>query len=105
MSNTKQALIFGASGVSGWSFVNEILNDYPSKGIWSRVHALTNRPLPAPTLWPEDKRLSVVSGIDLLEGSQADIESKLRTAIPDISQVTHVFYLGGCWEAMSKYSV
>lgn len=36
----KRAIVFGASGVTGWSFVNEILNDYPEKGIWVRYAIL-----------------------------------------------------------------
>jgi len=91
MTNT--ALVFGASGVSGWAFVNEILNDYPQKSVWSGVHALTNRPLdPQAALWPKDERLAVTSGINLLEGSQQDVERKLAT-IPGIENVTHVVYL------------
>lgn len=92
----KSALIFGASGVSGWAFVNEILNDYPQKGVWDRVHALTNRKLaPEYTLWPKDPRLHLVSGVDLLVGTQDDLEAAIRSQISDIDQVTHVYYLGG----------
>lgn len=91
----KSALVFGASGVSGWSFVNEILNDYPKQGVWDKVYALTNRPLSAKdSFWPTDDRLSIVSGIDLLKGSQDDLETELRQKIPSIEQVTHVYYLG-----------
>jgi len=90
----KSALIFGASGVTGWSFVNELLNDYPHKGVWGRVHALTNRSLKAEdSLWPEDERLNIVSGIDLLQGSQEDLDQRLG-AIKNIHEVTHVYYLG-----------
>lgn len=90
----KSALIFGASGVTGWSFVNEILNDYPKTGIWGKVHALTNRPLaPEDTLWPKDERLNIVSGIDLLQGSQQDLTKELST-IEGVQNVTHVYYLG-----------
>lgn len=91
----KRALIFGASGVSGWAFVNEILKDYPKKGIWDRVYALTNRPLtPKTAMWPEDPRLHLVSGIDLLEGSQEDLEAKLKSKVKGVEEVTHVYYLG-----------
>ena len=91
----KTALIFGASGVSGWAFVNEILNDYPRKGIWDSVYALTNRPLSQKTaMWPDDPRLHLVSGIDLLEGTQEDLEDKLKSRIRGVKQVTHVYYLG-----------
>ncbi|VUC28756.1 unnamed protein product [Clonostachys rosea] len=90
---SKVALIFGASGVTGWAFVNEILNDYPQNGIWTGVHALTNRPLSAEkAFWPKDDRLVITSGIDLLEGTQENLNSKLGS-IPGIEKVTHVFYL------------
>lgn len=91
----KTALIFGASGVSGWSFVNEILNDYPKKGVWDGVFALTNRPLTqSASKWPDDPRLHIVSGIDLLQGSQEDLESAIKSKVADVEKVTHVYYLG-----------
>jgi hypothetical protein len=95
VAGSKNALIFGASGVTGWSFVNEILNDYPDKGVWDKVYALTNRPLTrSASKWPDDPRLHIVSGIDLLKGSQEDLESELRSKVDDIEQTTHVYYLG-----------
>ncbi|KAF2119705.1 hypothetical protein BDV96DRAFT_568066 [Lophiotrema nucula] len=91
---SKSALVFGASGVTGWSFVNELLNDYPEKGIWSKVHALTNRPLSQKqSQWPDDPRLDIVSGIDLLKGSQEELEATLKEKIKGIEEVTHVYYL------------
>lgn len=95
MAQHKHALIFGASGVSGWAFVNELLNDYPSKGIWSKVTALTNRPLAVEeTMWPTDDRLQLVSGIDLLNGSQQDLENTIKSHVADVDTVTHLYYLG-----------
>lgn len=92
----KIALVFGASGVTGWSLVNEILADHPRKGIWDKVHALTNRPLSLKdSHWPNDPRLNIVSGIDLLTGSQEDLEKELTTKVEGIEKVTHVYYLGG----------
>lgn len=91
---SKSALVFGASGVTGWSFINEILQDYPKSGTWRRAHALTNRPLSQEqSQWPNDPRLNIVSGIDLLAGSQKDLETELQSKITDISEVTHVYYL------------
>lgn len=91
---SKSALVFGASGVTGWSFINEILNDYPKKNTWKRAHALTNRPLSQEqSQWPKDPRLNIVSGIDLLAGSQDDLENELQEKIPDLKEVTHVYYL------------
>ena len=90
----KRALVFGASGVTGWSFVNEILNDYPKKGIWDGVVAMTNRPLKQEdSFWPKDSRLQIVSGVNLL-GSQEYIEKALKENVKSIEQITHVYYLG-----------
>ena len=92
---SKSALIFGASGVTGWAFVNEILHDYPKKGTWKNVHALTNRPLKAEdSEWPGDQRLEIVSGIDLLAGGQSDLERELVSGVEGLAEVTHVYYLG-----------
>jgi hypothetical protein len=91
---SKSALVFGASGVTGWSFINEILSDYPEKNTWKRAHALFNRTLShSQTQWPEDPRLNMVSGIDLLAHNQESLEKDLVKKIPDISEVTHVYYL------------
>lgn len=91
---SKSAVVFGASGVTGWSFINEILNDYPKKGIWGKVHALTNRPLSQQqSQWSNDPRLNIVSGIDLLKGSQEELENELKSKIIGIEDVTHVYYL------------
>jgi hypothetical protein len=91
---SKVALVFGASGVSGWAFVNELLHDYPQPRIWKKIHALTNRPLSqTSSLWPVDPRLNLISGIDLLNGSQADLDVALRK-IDGMEEVTHVYYLG-----------
>ncbi|KAF2186720.1 hypothetical protein K469DRAFT_663770 [Zopfia rhizophila CBS 207.26] len=91
---SKSALVFGASGVTGWSFINEILNDYPQKGIWGKVHALMNRPLSQKqSQWPDDPRLNIVSGVDLLEGSQEELEATMKGKIKGIKEVMHVYYL------------
>lgn len=95
LTMSKSALIFGASGVTGWAFVNEILHDYPKKGIWKKVHALTNRPLKqSDSLWPVDERLNIVSGIDLLKGRQEDLDATIKQQVKGVEEVTHVYYLG-----------
>ncbi|KAH7078179.1 hypothetical protein BKA63DRAFT_410154 [Paraphoma chrysanthemicola] len=91
---SKIALVFGASGVSGWSFVHEILNDYPKPNIWNRVYALTNRPLSLEqSQWQKDSRLSIVPGIDLLMGSQEELEAEIKSKVDKVEEVTHVYYL------------
>jgi hypothetical protein len=90
------ALIFGASGISGWAITNQILNGYPSKDAFSKVTALTNRPLSRQdALWPESDKLQLVSGIDLLnkEGQKA-LEDEMKSKIEDIDTVTQVFFFG-----------
>lgn len=80
--------------MTGWSFVNELLHDYPQKGMWDGVVAMTNRPLRhEDSLWPQDERLQIVSGVNLLD-IQQDIEAGLKKDVKDIEAITHVYYLG-----------
>ncbi|EME77270.1 uncharacterized protein MYCFIDRAFT_42194 [Pseudocercospora fijiensis CIRAD86] len=89
----KRAIVFGASGVTGWSFINEILHDYPQAAVWEGVVAMTNRPLEQEdSLWPADPRLQIVSGVNLLD-SQETVEAKLKDYVQHVEEITHVFYL------------
>ncbi|KAF4548407.1 Hypothetical protein D9617_28g065130 [Elsinoe fawcettii] len=85
------ALVFGASGVSGWAITNQALR-FPSKNTFSKVTALTNRPLSIEESGlPRDERLQLASGIDLTD-SVNSIISGLKSKIKDISSVSHVFF-------------
>ena len=87
MSN--HALVFGASGISGWALVKEALS-YPNPSAFSRVTALTNRPLSvSDSQWPEDNRLRLISGVDLTK-PVADVVQLLKD-IPSVETVSHVF--------------
>lgn len=87
--------------MTGWSFVNELLHDYPKQGAWDGVVALTNMPLRhEDSLWPEDSRLQIVSGINLLD-SQPEVEYVLRNKVDDIDKITHVYYLGQSYSSMT----
>lgn len=87
------ALIFGASGISGWAIVNAILHGYPSKDAFSRITAMVNRPLTREmALWPDDPRLQIVSGIDLLKGNQDELEKQIKAKVKDINTVTQVYF-------------
>jgi hypothetical protein len=95
----KAALVFGASGVSGWAMVNEMLHNYPGEDTWSHIHALTNRSMDAKTAtWPDGNKLTVTSGIDLLSTNDGNDDRRgLETqigSIAGIENVTHVFYMG-----------
>ncbi|EXJ56083.1 hypothetical protein A1O7_09014 [Cladophialophora yegresii CBS 114405] len=94
MAATKNhAIVFGASGVSGWAVVDQLLRDYPKAGTWDKVTALTNRPLSLDvSLWPKTDNLRIVPGLNLLEPSQEVFNETVKKQIPDIDTVTHVFY-------------
>lgn len=85
------ALVFGASGVSGWAITNQALQ-YPAKNTFAKVTALTNRPLSIEdSSLPKDSRLQLASGIDLT-GSVDSIVSGLKSKVKDVESVSHVFF-------------
>ncbi|KAL3462630.1 hypothetical protein BJX64DRAFT_299393 [Aspergillus heterothallicus] len=96
----RHALVFGASGITGWAAVNALLNDYPTPDTFQRVTALTNRPLSAEdALWPESEKLRIVSGLDLLAGDQATLETTMREKVPSIETVSHVYFFAYIFDA------
>lgn len=91
--SSNHALVYGASGITGWAIVNQILNGFPSANAFSKVTALTNRPLPPEIAqWPNSNKLQVVSGVDLLKGDQKALEKTMKDQVKDIGTVTHVFF-------------
>ncbi|KAJ5771397.1 uncharacterized protein N7511_003448 [Penicillium nucicola] len=95
---SNHAIIFGASGVIGWSLVNQLLDPYPDAGTFCKVTAVTNRPLKlSETYWPEpsSKRpeLQLVSGIDLRQGDGTSLAESLKRTVKDVESVTHIYYL------------
>src|SRR5882757_1079062 len=91
----RHALVFGASGITGWAIVNAILEGYPSKDAFDKVTALTNRPLAhQDSEWPSDSRLEIISGIDILKGDQSNLEELLKEKIPSVDTVSHVYFYG-----------
>jgi len=91
----RHALVMGASGISGWAIVNQLLRGYPQNGVFSKVTAVTNRPLSRQdTLWPDNENLRLVSGLDLISGSQQDLQESMKRKIRDIEDVTDVYFYG-----------
>ncbi|TKA73904.1 hypothetical protein B0A49_05021 [Cryomyces minteri] len=83
------ALIFGASGITGWSLMRECLV-YPTPTTFQRVIALTNRPLHKDVAFvPADERLEIYSGLDLSHKEQVGMQLQ---SIPGIHLVTHVYF-------------
>ena len=90
-SQPLHALVFGASGISGWAIVKEALN-YPSKRTFASVTGLTNRPLSLPDAsLPSDSRLQLASGVDLTASSDSIVDL-LKSKVPHIQDITHVFF-------------
>lgn len=94
MSSKNHALVFGASGITGWALTNQLLAGYPTPSTFASITALTNRPLSKEAAqWPEDERLQTVSGIDLLtKDGQDGLNEMLKTHVKGIEQVTHVYF-------------
>ncbi|KXL44417.1 hypothetical protein M433DRAFT_90482 [Acidomyces richmondensis BFW] len=94
------ALIFGATGIQGWAVTNELLQGYPSSDSFEMVTALTNRPPTENMLWPESSKLQVISGINLLnEDGQEALERQMKDKVPQIDDVTHVFFFAYVFKA------
>ncbi|RAH80489.1 hypothetical protein BO86DRAFT_364813 [Aspergillus japonicus CBS 114.51] len=87
------ALVFGASGIIGWAFVNEILQDYPAPNTFSRVTAFTNRPLsPKISQWPPSDKLHLISNLDLIHTDPTSLSTFLQSHLPDLETVTTVYF-------------
>ena len=96
-NSSYRALIFGASGITGWAVAKEALK-YPTPTTFDQVIGLTNRPLTKlEALLPEDERLQLYSGIDLSAGA-SQVEASLKK-IHGIEGVTHVYFSGEHWKA------
>lgn len=91
------ALVLGASGLIGWSVVAQLLSGYPSSGTFTRITAVTNRPLSLEeSFWPtpnaDGPTLELVSGVDLTK-SEEEVEEMLKK-VQGIEGVRVVFYFG-----------
>ncbi|KAL4863148.1 hypothetical protein BDV12DRAFT_177842 [Aspergillus spectabilis] len=90
-ATVKHALIFGASGISGWSLLNQTLQ-YPTPTTFNRVTGLCNRPFRTDdALLPDDDRLNIVSGIDLTQPVEV-VKALLKEKINDVESVDVVFF-------------
>lgn len=88
------ALVFGASGISGWAVTRNLLS-YPTRTTFSRVIGLTNRPMDLKNsqLPIDDPRLEIYSGLNLRSDLSSVIE-QLRATVPNLEEVTHMYYCG-----------
>lgn len=97
MEADNHALVIGASGLIGWSVVNELLQDAPRQS-FRKVTALVNRPLSLQeSFWPAPSngrpKLQLVSGANLL-CDDAELEGFLKKNVQDVTSISHVYYFG-----------
>ena len=91
---SKQALVFGASGISGWAIARECLT-YPTTDTLDRVIGLTLRALKKDDLLLTEGRLDridIYSEIDLSQ--DAEVVIKKFKEIEGVERTTHVFFAG-----------
>lgn len=88
------ALVFGASGISGWAVTKNLLN-YPTATTFSRIIGLTHRPMDLENsqLPTDDPRLEIYSGVNLRSDLSSVID-QLKATVPRLDEVTHVYYCG-----------
>ena len=90
-SDKKHALVFGASGISGWSILNQALS-YSTPITFDQITGLTNRPLSIEDAGlPSDPRLQLANGVDLT-GSVESVVSSLKEKVKNVETTTHVFF-------------
>lgn len=87
-----QAIVFGASGISGWAITRAALLATDSFA-FKKVIGLTSRPLKAQdSFLPDDSRLELRSGLDLTKG--VDAVTEFLGQISGIEQTTHIYFTG-----------
>ncbi|KAF2146173.1 uncharacterized protein K452DRAFT_263800 [Aplosporella prunicola CBS 121167] len=85
------ALILGASGISGWSLLNQT-RIYPTSTTFVRITGTTNRPFTLEQAHiTQDPRMQIASGIDFTK-SVEEVARLLKEKIPDVDTVSHVFF-------------
>lgn len=98
MAADHHALVIGASGLIGWSVVDQLLQPYPSPSPFRKITALVNRPLKLEdSFWPANKpgrpELSLTSGVNLLCDDD-EFETILKDKVTNPGSISHVYYFG-----------
>ncbi len=90
--DTRTALVFGASGITGWAVLRETLR-YPTGTAFRHIIGLFNRPVNRAQLYlQDDERLTLASGIDLR--ASVDQVAESLSKIDGIGDVTDVYFAG-----------
>ncbi len=101
MPSGAHALVFGTSGLAGWGVVDQLLDNYPTQGTFSKVTAMINRPSSvAESYWPSPSpsrpELELVSCVNLAVADETieTFTASLKEKVKGMTSVTHVFYFG-----------
>lgn len=97
--SSEHAIVYGASSVVGWSIVDQILKRYPENSTFSKVTAITNRPLDlSNSYWPTPDthrpKLQLVSGFDLRDEEGPALAASLKEKVNDVEGITTIYYSG-----------
>jgi hypothetical protein len=89
------ALVFGATGVSGWGLCKQ-LAEYRTPGTFGKIILLSLQPTSIQEAYlPTDEKITLHNGIDL--NKPLDNITQDLAQVPGITEVTHVFYNGLCF--------
>ena len=97
--SSNHAIVYGASAIVGWSIVDQLLRKYPNDSSFSKVTAITNRPLEiSSSYWPttdvHGPQLQLVSGFDLRNEEGPTLAALLKEKVNDVEGITTIFYSG-----------
>jgi len=97
--SSNHAIVYGASAIVGWSIVDQILKRYPDTSTFSKVTAITNRPLDlSSSFWPRPDthrpKLQLVSGFDLRDEEGPALAASLKEKVNDVEGITTIYYSG-----------
>ncbi|KAI1496145.1 hypothetical protein F5X99DRAFT_422359 [Biscogniauxia marginata] len=91
------AIVFGASGVIGWSVVDQLLSNHGGIDVFSKVTAVTNRQVDlTESQWPINPlggpEVQLISGIDLRQSEPNGVAKALKEKVRGVDKVSHIYY-------------
>jgi hypothetical protein len=92
------AIVFGATGVTGWALCRALLShkelgDSQSR-TFSTVIGVCEQPIEGVNMFIEDRNFQLIDGVNLRKGED-EVTNYLKD-VKDIKHVSHVFYVGSC---------
>jgi hypothetical protein len=92
------AIVFGATGVTGWALCKALLShkqpgDSQSK-TFSTVIGVCEQPIEGVNMFIEERNFQLIDGVNLREGED-EVTNNLKD-VKGIEHVSHVFYVGSC---------